>query len=85
LSEGYGVPRLAALPDRAVTVARWEAAAGRKAEHLDYYERFATTRFAIIMARAGKLYMERGWLPAESEADVRNGGMAVLQTLMATN
>lgn len=85
LSEGYGVPRLAALPDRAVTVARWEAAAGRKAEHLDYYERFAATRFAIIMARAGKLYMERGWLPAESEADVRNGGMAVLQTLMATN
>lgn len=84
LSEGYGVPRLAGLPDRASTVARWEAAAGRPAEHLDYYERFAATRFAIIMARAGKIYMERGWMPADSEADIRNGGMAVLHTLLAT-
>ena len=81
LSNGYGVPRLAGLPSRAESVARWQAASGHAIDHLDYHERMAAARFAIIMARAGHLYMEKGWLPRESAADVRNGGMAVLLEL----
>jgi aminoglycoside phosphotransferase (APT) family kinase protein len=81
LSSGYGVPRLAGLPSRAESVARWQAASGHAIDHLDYHERMAAARFAIIMARAGHLYMEKGWLPRESAADVRNGGMAVLLEL----
>lgn len=81
LSTGYGVPRLPGLPSREDSVSRWVAASGHSAANLDYHERLAATRFAIIMARAGHLYMEKGWLPRESEADVRNGGMAVLQEL----
>lgn len=32
--EALGVPRLEGLPDRAASVAHWEAATGRSAEHL---------------------------------------------------
>ena len=81
LSTGYGVPRLAGLPPREYSVARWTDASGHSAAHLDFHERLAATRFAIIMARAGHLYMEKGWLPRGSEMDVRNGGMAVLLEL----
>lgn len=81
LSIGYGVPRLPGLPSREHSVARWVAASGHSAANLDFHERLAATRFAIIMARAGYLYMEKGWLPRESEMDVRNGGMAVLLEL----
>ena len=81
LSSGYGVPRLPGLPSREHSIARWRAASGHSAVHLDYHERMAATRFAIIMARAGQIYMNKGWMPPDSELDVRNGGMAVLVEL----
>jgi aminoglycoside phosphotransferase (APT) family kinase protein len=81
LSSGYGVPRLPGLPSREQSVARWQAASGHSAAHLDFHERMAATRFAIIMARVGQIYMAKGWLPRESELDLRNGGMAVLREL----
>lgn len=81
LSVGYGVPRLPGLPSREASIARWQAASGHVAAHLDFHERMAATRFAIIMARVGQIYMAKGWMPRESELDVRNGGMAVLREL----
>jgi aminoglycoside phosphotransferase (APT) family kinase protein len=78
LSTGYGVPRLAGLPSREETVAHWERASGFSARHLPYYDVYAAWRMAYVMARIGSVFMERGWVPRESEMDVRNGGAALL-------
>ena len=78
LSTGYGVPRLAGLPSREETVAHWERASGFSARDLPYYDVFAAWRMAYVMARIGTVFMERGWVPRESEMDVRNGGAALL-------
>lgn len=78
LSAGYGVPRLAGLPTRAETVAHWERASGQSARDLDYYEVFAAWRFAIVMARIGTLFMQRGWVPESAAMDLNNGASAVL-------
>lgn len=78
LSTGYGVARLAGLPTREETVAHWERASGCSAHALPYYDVYAAWRMAYVMARIGTVFMERGWVPHESEMDVRNGGAALL-------
>lgn len=50
-AEGLGMPRLPGLPSYEDTIAQWEAATGRTAEHYDYYQIFAGTRYALIMSR----------------------------------
>jgi aminoglycoside phosphotransferase (APT) family kinase protein len=78
LSSGTGAQRLAGLPTREATIARWETAAGRAASHLAYYEVFAAWRMACIMARIGTLFTARGWVPAEMQMDLNNGGASLL-------
>lgn len=78
LSTGYGVPRLAGLPAREETVAYWERASGCSARDLPYYDVFAAWRMAYVMARIGTVFMARGWVPRESEMDLRNGGATLL-------
>lgn len=78
LCTGYGLPRLAGLPSREETVAHWERASGFSARHLPYYDVFAAWRMAYVMARIGTVFMERGWVPRESDMDIRNGGATLL-------
>ncbi|NBU25329.1 MAG: phosphotransferase family protein [Gammaproteobacteria bacterium] len=78
LSRGYGVPRLEGLPTRAESVAAWEAESGLVARDLDYLEVFAAWRMAFVMARIAFLFRARGWIPADSDMDVRNGGATLL-------
>jgi len=78
LCTGYGVPRLAGLPSREETVAHWERASGHSARDLPYYDVYAAWRMAYVMARIGTVFMERGWVPKESEMDRRNGGATLL-------
>ena len=61
---------------REETVAHWERASGQSARDLPYYDVFAAWRMAYVMARIGTVFIERGWVPAESEMDIRNGGAA---------
>ncbi|MFZ9086739.1 MAG: phosphotransferase family protein [Steroidobacteraceae bacterium] len=78
LSRGYDVPRLASLPGRDESIAAWERASGLAADHLEYYEVYAAWRMAFIMARIAALFRARGWIPADSDMDERNGGSALL-------
>lgn len=78
LSRGYGAPRLASLPSREETVAEWERVSGREARHLDYYEVFAAWRMGFVMARIAHIFKQRGWIPADSDMDERNGGATLL-------
>jgi aminoglycoside phosphotransferase (APT) family kinase protein len=60
---GYGLPRLAGLPGREETIARYEALTGRRVTHPLWHEVFAAVRFALIMARIARRMEEVG-LPA---------------------
>jgi aminoglycoside phosphotransferase (APT) family kinase protein len=51
-STHFGVPRLPGLPDRATTISIYENAAGRKVEHMDYYDVIAALRMTIIALRS---------------------------------
>jgi aminoglycoside phosphotransferase (APT) family kinase protein len=82
-SEGLGAPRLQGLPDRAPTVARWEQLTGRRAEHLDYYEVLALTRFSVTMARIGLQMKHYEVLPPESDFDVVNLASLTLERQLA--
>lgn len=78
LSEGIGAPRLAGLPDRDATVARWREATGLEAGSLVFYEILALTKFAMIMARIGLQMKHYGILPPDAEMDASNLATAVL-------
>ncbi len=78
LSRGYGVPRLAGLPTREESIAAWERASGEPATHLEYYEVYAAWRMSYVMARIAQIFKSRGWISADADMDVRNGGATLL-------
>jgi aminoglycoside phosphotransferase (APT) family kinase protein len=78
-SEGLGVERLAGLPDRDATIARWETLVGRAARHFDYYEILALYKFGAIMARVSLQLMHYEYLPADSNMDSDNLASQTLQ------
>jgi aminoglycoside phosphotransferase (APT) family kinase protein len=65
--EAYDLPRSSGLPSRAESVARWEQASGRSAEHLDWYELLGATRWAAILTRVMKLLDASGVFPGAAE------------------
>ena len=61
--------RLAAFPDRAATIARFEQASGRAVRDLGWYETLALVRAAAVMTRIGYLRRRAGeplMMPIES-------------------
>ena len=77
-SEGVETPRLAGFPDRAATIARWEAIGGRRAEHVEYWEVFTAWRYTVIMARIGDQMQSIGILPADSTFPADNTASRLL-------
>jgi aminoglycoside phosphotransferase (APT) family kinase protein len=69
LTDGSGHPRIPGFPSRAETIARWEAATGRRADAFDYYEIFATFRFTVVMTRLGHLFFDLGVAPDDFAYD----------------
>ncbi len=80
--EAFGVPRLSGLPDRAASVARWEAASGRSAEHLDWYELLGAARYASIMTRVMKLLDASGVFPGGAAMAYDQTGSQLLERLL---
>lgn len=80
--EAFGVPRLAGLPDRAASVARWEASSGRSAEHLDWYELLGATRYAAIMTRVMQLLDSSGVFPGAAEMAFDQTGSQLLERML---
>lgn len=71
-STGCGIPRLEGIPSADETVARYEAWAGRRLEHMAYYDIFAAFRFSVIMIRVAQLLGDLGILPTESDFGSNN-------------
>lgn len=80
--EAFEVSRLRGFPDRAATVARWEAASGRSAEHLDWYELLGAARYAAIMTRVLKLLDASGVFPGAAEMAYDQTGSQLLERLL---
>lgn len=76
--DGIGVARLAGFPERAETVARWEARVGRPAGDLAFWEAFAGFRFAAIMIRVAHQMLHFGVLPPDSRFAVDNTASRLL-------
>jgi aminoglycoside phosphotransferase (APT) family kinase protein len=51
-SEGFGVARLDGLGTRQETIDVWQERTGRRADDIEWYERFAAFRMAAIMIRS---------------------------------
>ena len=82
-TEGIGLERLSGFPDRDASIARWEERVGRSVGHIEYYELFASWRFAAIMSRLFLQMKHQEVVPADSPIDVVNLSTPVLETLMA--
>ena len=80
--EGFGVPRLAGLPARAESVARWEASSGRSAEHLAWYELLGAARYAAIVTRVLLLLDSSGIFPGAAEMAYDNTASQLLGRLL---
>jgi aminoglycoside phosphotransferase (APT) family kinase protein len=80
--EAFGVPRLAGFPDRAASVARWEAASGRSAEHLEWYELLGAARYAAILTRVMKLLDASGVFPGGAAMAYDQTGSQLLERLL---
>jgi aminoglycoside phosphotransferase (APT) family kinase protein len=60
----FGVTRLEGLPTRDESVAIWEAAVGRKAEDLGYYDIVVALRMALVAVGAYDRLVAQGLIPA---------------------
>jgi aminoglycoside phosphotransferase (APT) family kinase protein len=81
--EAFGVPRLAALPDREATAARWAQRTGRSAEHLAWFEMLGAVRYGAIVARVLHLLDRNGILPGAIEMAFDNPGSQLVERLLA--
>jgi aminoglycoside phosphotransferase (APT) family kinase protein len=82
-SAGCGIPRLAGLPSREETVARYQGLVGREVEHLAYYDVFAAFRFSVIMIRVATQLAEAGLLPPGSDFGASNACTRMLEERLA--
>ena len=62
------------------TVTEWSAS-----WTLRYWKKNGLNATINALKTADVIYMGKGWLPVESELDVRNGGMAVLRELFGSD
>jgi aminoglycoside phosphotransferase (APT) family kinase protein len=80
--EGMGAPRLVGLPDRAESIARWEARMGRKAPNVAFWEVFAAWRFGVIMARIGAQMQHYELMPPDSSFARDNTASRLLASML---
>ncbi len=78
----FDAPRLPGLPGREESVARWEAASGCSAEHLDWYELLGAARYASVMVRVMKLLDASGVFPGAAETAFDQTGTRLLALLL---
>ena len=80
--EGHGVGRLPGFPSRAASIARWERATGRSAEHLEWYELLGAARFASILTRVMVLLDQSGVMPGASAMAYDQGASQMLARML---
>lgn len=69
---GMGVEQPTGFLGRAETISRWEETVGRPADNVDFYEIYAGFRFAVVMMRLTRLFVQDGIMPADTDFDRNN-------------
>ncbi|ARS26842.1 phosphotransferase family protein [Sphingomonas sp. KC8] len=67
-SRRFGIERLPGLPTRDETIAIWEAAVGRKAENLEYYDVVVALRMALVAVGAFDRQVSVGNIKADNKS-----------------
>lgn len=67
-SRRFGVERLDGLPTRDDSIAIWEAATGRTAQHLDYYDIVVALRMALVAIGAFDRQVGAGNITADNKS-----------------
>lgn len=65
-SRRFGVERLEGLPTRDQSIAIWESATGRTAQHLEYYDVVVALRMALVAVGAFDRQVSMGNIPPEN-------------------
>jgi aminoglycoside phosphotransferase (APT) family kinase protein len=78
----FGAERLPGLPSRSASIARWEAASGRTAEHLAWYELLGAARYASIMVRVMTLLDRSGIFPGAADGAFDQTGTRLLEQML---
>jgi aminoglycoside phosphotransferase (APT) family kinase protein len=78
----FGAERLPGLPSREESIARWERASDRSAEHLEWYELLGATRYASIMVRVMTLLDRTGIFPGAADGAFDQTGTRLLEQLL---
>jgi aminoglycoside phosphotransferase (APT) family kinase protein len=81
-SEGVGADRLAGFPDAAQTIARYQQLTGRTLANMDYYEVLSATKFAIVMARIGQLFISYELVPPDNDFPYNNTASQLLARIL---
>ena len=81
-SEGVGFPRLPGFPDAAQTIARYEQLTGRKLADMEYYEVLSATKFAVVMARIGQLFIHYDLVPPDNDFPYNNTASQLLAKIL---
>ncbi len=79
----FEVPRLAGLPSRAESIARWEQASGYSAAHLGWYELLGAARYASVMVRVMMLLDASGVFPGAADSAFDQTGTRLLAEMLA--
>jgi aminoglycoside phosphotransferase (APT) family kinase protein len=78
----FNAERLPGFPSREASIARWEAASGHPATHLEWYELLGAARYASIMVRVMTLLDQTGVLPGAAETAFDNTGTTLLEQML---
>ena len=67
-SRRFGIKRLEGLPSREESIAQWEAATGRTAQHLEYYDVVVALRMALVVVGAFDRQVGIGNIQADNDS-----------------
>jgi aminoglycoside phosphotransferase (APT) family kinase protein len=81
-TEGVGAAPLPGFPPRDAVVGQWEAAVGRAATDLFYYEVWGAFRFALVLIRIADQMTEYGVMPEGSGFERNNPATQMLAKML---
>ena len=82
-AEGMGISPLPGFPDAATTWAQWSAAVGRPPRYVEWHQRYAAYKVAVLMQLFLRVMVESGRLPVGHRLLHDNPGIRRLGELFA--
>jgi aminoglycoside phosphotransferase (APT) family kinase protein len=80
-TEGIGVAAPPGFPTPQEAVARYAELTGHTPRHVDFYERLAAVRGALIVARVSNIMISAGFIPPDSDMATNNSTTHLLARL----